>query len=185
MEITVNIRDVAPIQLGESTVLRADISSATPIDAFAWSPDDFLQCVLNNCQEVSVMPSSDQVYQVQVTDVNGCIAVDDVLVEVQSTRNIYVPNTFSPNASFTGNAFYSVRPGAGVQVINYIRIFDRWGNMVYETENEAPSPSTGNGFWDGTYNGQDMQSGVYVVVVQVTYIDNETETRASSLTLIR
>ena len=57
-------------------------------------------------------------------------------------------------------------------------VFDRWGEKVFETTD----PNKG---WDGTYNGKDLNPGVYTWVVSLNYSDKETLTKSGTITLVR
>jgi len=75
--------------------------------------------------------------------------------------------------------------GAGVQIIDFFRIYDRWGNLVYLEENMAPQVN-GAGNWDGSFNGQDLDPGVFVYVIQLRFDgENEPTIRKGDITLIR
>ena len=44
-----------------------------------------------------VFPFEDVQYQLTVSDPNGCLAFDDIFVNVDANRNVYIPNAFSPD----------------------------------------------------------------------------------------
>ena len=172
------------IELGGTATLDVSINGPSPVATIDWTPPNFVTCLNNNCQQVEVNPFGSQLFEVMVTDVNGCVALDDILVSVQTTRDVYMPNAFSPNAAITDNAFYSVFAGSGVAVINSMRIFDRWGNMLHEELN-LPPDLLGSGRWDGTFRNKNVDAGVYVCVIEVTFIDGISEIRKQDITLLR
>lgn len=68
---------------------------------------------------------------------------------------IFVPNVFSPNDDGVNDRF-QVR---GTEPFEYeLRIYDRWGNLVFDA-NEIDA------FWDGTFNGKPLNSGVFVYYI--------------------
>jgi len=74
-----------------------------------------------------------------------------------------MPNTFSPNNDGSNDAFYP--RGKGLYSIKTLRIFNRWGEIVFEKKDfPVNSPSSG---WDGTYKGKKPQPDVYVYQVEV------------------
>lgn len=87
--------------------------------------------------------------------------------------SIYLPNVFSPNGDNI-NDYFEVYAGSNSYQNIEMKIFDRWGNLVFEGEK-----------WDGTYNNQEMSTGVYVYLVRLTSHDGNTTTLSNSLTLIR
>ena len=63
----------------------------------------------------------------------------------------------------------------------YGEIFDRWGNLVFAS---SVIPFE----WEGTFNGEPMNPGVYVYMLRVTYLDNgETQIKnfSGDVTLVR
>ncbi len=98
-----------------------------------------------------VFNSVPALYTWTVTDINGCQASASILVDVDYQRDVYIPNVFSPNGDGRNDEF-RIFTGLGVVSINYIRIYDRWGNLVHEEGPQMPSP-TGAGNWDGSFKG--------------------------------
>lgn len=75
-------------------------------------------------------------------------------VLASKTDFIYIPNAMTPNGDGK-NDFFSVYYNEN-KLLNFdFYIFDRWGNMVYETHHA-------NFSWDGTYKGQPLPDGAYV-----------------------
>ena len=102
-------------------------------------------------------------YFVQTT--NGCITYDSVLIQVIyvpcSDSVIFHPLAFTPNNDGVNDMLrlYSRRPA----FVKLWRIYDRWGNMLYEARNfwVAWDKMTIEG-WDGTYKGKPLRPDVYV-----------------------
>ncbi|MBS1917475.1 MAG: gliding motility-associated C-terminal domain-containing protein [Bacteroidetes bacterium] len=62
------------------------------------------------------------------------------------------------------NDVFYVR-GKGLSTVQSMRIFNRWGQMIFEKRNFAPNdPSAG---WDGTFGGKKMPVDVYVYTIEV------------------
>ena len=78
-----------------------------------------------------------------------------------------IPNVISPNAS-ENNVFYVQLETNNPEVdyaIELMEIFDRYGNLVYQAE-QLPLNDPTKG-WDGTYDGDLVESGVYSYSVQI------------------
>lgn len=76
----------------------------------------------------------------------------------------FVPNVFSPNRDGINDELSFFFKGQ----FNYsgvLRIFDRWGSLVYEINVDQ---DTLNPQWDGTFNGKPLASGVYIWAYQYT-----------------
>ena len=96
-------------------------------------------------------------------------------------RRIFVPTGFSPNGD-SANDRLLVHGQPSARILDF-RLFDRWGELVYETGNFTPNdPDIG---WDGTFRGQEMDPGVYVWILEVEYMDGVTEILRGNTTLIR
>jgi gliding motility-associated-like protein len=172
------------IDLGEeSGMVNVNINADNPINGILWSPIDSLECVTPDCQVVTFSPSQDMTYTVTVVDDQGCIGMDELLVRVNTTRRVVFPNIFSPNNDGANDRF-QIGVGNGVQNVNYLRIYNRWGNLMYQEDDFLPQ-STNIGGWDGTYKGSDVGNGVYVVIAQVLFTDGTIINYEKSLTLVR
>jgi len=102
---------------------------------------------------------------------------------VDRRRQIYVANVFSPNEDGNNDILgVSAKPGAVTNIL-YFRIYDRWGNEVYELQNFLPNnPTIG---WDGTFNGEPMNPGVFVWSAEIEFIDGERILYKGDVTVVR
>ncbi|MEZ4773458.1 MAG: gliding motility-associated C-terminal domain-containing protein [Bacteroidia bacterium] len=89
---------------------------------------------------------------------------------------IYVPNAFTPNGDGHNDNFFPV--GIGVVRMN-MDIYDRWGHHLVTLYNMSE-------YWNGrNKNGNAVQEGVYVWVIDATINDGTRVQRAGTVTLIR
>ena len=72
-----------------------------------------------------------------------------------------LPNTFTPNGDGQNDLFTPILPYFFIDHIN-IRIFNRWGVLVYETSDPMIN-------WDGRnmQNGKEVEEGTYHYVCEV------------------
>ncbi len=136
----------------------------------------------------TVHPDVTTTYHVYVTDGHGCVDSSDVTIHVlcNSSNAIYVPNAFTPEtpgAQGGHNDRFYVQ-GKGVKEINYFRIYDRWGGIVYSAEHiQINDPSVG---WDGTStNGKPLSSDVFMYQMQVQCSEGTVFPLTGTFTLIR
>jgi len=171
---------------GDASINAGVIGGADPL-TYAWNSESPFDCVDADCSMIDIVATTFANYQVLVIDDNGCEATDDINVEVKTERNVYIPNTFSPSAP-APNDRLMLLTGLGVEMLNYFRIYDRWGNLMYEVEN-VPAPTTIDMGWDGRKGdsaNSEVESGVYVYVAEVQFLDNaNTIVYSGSITLIR
>jgi len=106
---------------------------------------------------------------VEVQDKYSCVSKGDVTVQVVcDNQNFFVPNTFSPNGDGSNDVFYP--RGTGLFRIKALRIFNRWGEVVFEKREFQPNdPSSG---WNGMYKGQKATTDVYVYQIEI-YCNND------------
>jgi len=84
----------------------------------------------------------------------GCNVVDTVEVKFDKTA-FYVPNAFDPNW-INGNDCFRVLFPVATKVEKFqLMIFDRWGNLMWETKDSEDC-------WNGTFNNGSLEQGVYV-----------------------
>lgn len=112
-----------------------------------------------------------------VVDSAGCrnVVTKNSFVEVTRFVNVIVPNAFSPNGDGI-NDYFNVQ----YRLIRTfeIKIFDRWGNQVYQSQDV-------NFRWDGTVGGNPAPEGTYVYIVTGTTTTQDPVEVGGSFTLIR
>jgi len=180
--VEVNLPAEIEVQLGDSIRLRPDVFSVVPIDTstILWMPNDFLS-ITNELNPI-VKPIDSRRYTLTLADLNGCTGEATVLIDVDKKRNVYIPNVIAPNS--VQNSQFQVFTGLGVRRMNFMRIYDRWGELVYEL-GESSTSIGGIGSWDGTLNGKPLPSGVYVYIVEMEFIDEAKLLYRGDVTVIR
>ncbi|MEM8583890.1 MAG: PKD domain-containing protein [Bacteroidota bacterium] len=169
------------IVFGDSVLLEANVQGGVGALSYFWqgSYSGTLSC--DTCPSVIVSPEFEIDYELLALDENGCEAEDRIRVRVQKIKVVEVPTGFTPNGDNRNDRLLvHGRPGTRV---NMFRIFDRWGEVVFE-DGDFEVNDTNRG-WDGTYRGQDMNGDVFVWQVEVTYEDDTIELLEGQTTLIR
>lgn len=120
------------------------------------------------------VPGSYEVTHV-VNDQYGCMDTARREITIDPPFEVYVPNAFTPDGDGLNDVF---RPeGDGMKTL-HLQIFDRWGEMVFESKELEKG-------WDGTINGDPAPAGVYVYKCTVTGMNGEKKSVQGHLTLIR
>jgi gliding motility-associated-like protein len=105
----------------------------------------------------------------------GCINEVIRNLEVKEEYAFYFPNTFTPNGDGKNDHFR----GEGVGIANYLlMIFDRWGNLLYQTNNQ-------NEAWDGNYNDLPASQGIYGFLAEMKDIHGKQHRLKGVVNLIR
>lgn len=178
IEPILEIQNYHKIDLGDSLELQLITNISQP--NIVWQPSIYLNC--DTCLSVISNPFQSITYEIVASDINGCITKNTVEIEVDQTLDVFIPNAFSPNDDGF-NDFFTIFSGASISKINYLKIFDRWGELVYEEENFLPNTLSKG--WDGRFKNKKMLDGVYVYVVEVERIDGSTHSLSGELSLIR
>lgn len=77
-----------------------------------------------------------------------------------------IPNAFSPNGDGE-NDFFKIYFGNVQCKIDYLQIYSRWGELVFDSNRD-------NTFeWDGRYKGQICAEGIYVYIIKGEGIDDK------------
>ena len=131
---------------------------------------------------ITVKPRETTTYRVEVRNQGGCKASDQLTVNVICNgANIFIPNTFSPNADGTNDLFYP--RGSGVFSIKTLKVFTRWGEVIFEKNNFNPNDVSKA--WDGTFKGRQLNPDVYVYIVEVLCDNNTVLSFKGNVALIK
>lgn len=116
----------------------------------------------------------DGIYYVKADNNDGCTSVTPVTVEV-IVPDMTIPNAFTPNGDGINDVF-TIRIDRRIH-INYFRIYDRWGRLVFETPDINRS-------WTG-FKGNSMASvGTYYWILEFGD-DLKKYTRSGYVSVIR
>jgi gliding motility-associated-like protein len=129
-----------------------------------------------------VVTDTSGTYKVQVSNECG-VQWDSIQVSFHECDKIYVPNAFSPNED-NRNDIFQVYPVSFVQKVDYFKIFQRTGNLIFTAMDFNPEDAEANG-WNGTFGGRMMPPEVYVYVLQFTSKDGKVWVQSGDVTLMR
>jgi gliding motility-associated-like protein len=162
---------------GPNTSFFSDITLTDTSFSYHWFPFEFLSD--SDKLYPVANPPYDYTYYLTVIENNDkfkCQSMDTVVVHI-NCADIVLPNVFSPNsANSATNRFYILNHE--LIKLNYFRVYDRWGALVFETTN----PTIG---WDGTYNGQPAPVDVYVWEADAFCTSGKEITKRGNVTLLR
>jgi len=118
----------------------------------------------------------EQLYSIEIKTNTGCITIDTQMVKIIKNVDIYVPTAFSPNGDGKNE---TLRPTLmGVKELQYFRIYNRWGQLMFETKTKWDG-------WDGKLNGKQQGTGVMVWEAQALGVDGRTYTQRGTSVLVR
>jgi gliding motility-associated-like protein len=159
------------INLGDTVTLDGSVKG-TSVD-FYWSPSAFI----NDIHSITpkVYPPEDGLYTLTASSNLGC-GTSASLTKVRVFRDIYVPNAFTPNGDGKNDRFHVLAAD------NYkefkLRIYNRWGQLVYETNDI-------NKGWNGRFGEQPQPSDVYIYYLQIRTASNKEISKKGTFALLR
>lgn len=166
----VQTSEAQTINQGDTAFLHA-----TGADVYSWSPAITLSDA--NSSDPLAFPLITTSYIVTGSLENGCSISDTTIVYVTHDHYLYIPNAFSPNGDGVNDRFAFFTKG--IRDILYVRVYNRWGEKVFESEDWDLSA------WDGTYRGKAAPVGVYVYVIQAETFDNDVLQETGNISLLR
>jgi len=161
--------DSVRIYPGETYVMNPETNGTN----FQWYPTYGLDN--SNQSNATASPAMTTKYYLTTSTEWGCASVDSITIIVDPNSLISVPNAFTPGALSNTEFKIILR---GMATLNYLRIFNRWGEMIFETKDI-------NEGWDGKYKAEPQPFGVYVYLLEATTSQGTVFSRQGNITLIR
>jgi gliding motility-associated-like protein len=161
---------------GSSTILGGPGTTLGPQYTYRWFPTFFITGNTDSAI-TTARPNFDITYYLEVTNTDGCRAIDSVIVSV-SCDNVNLPNAFVPGSSNPKVATFGIE-NLQISQLNHFRIYDRWGKLVFNAANE-------NDRWNGMVDGREAPIGAYVW--DIDFFCNKggnRQRRSGTVTLIR
>ncbi len=165
------------LELGQS--YEIDVNTNVPgVPEVEWIPSETLSC--DDCLEPIASPTETTTYLITVTDPFGCVDTASItinIIVVCNEERLLIPNVFTPNGDGVNDHFEIVNKDGAEEITSFL-IFDRWGELVFE--------STGrDARWDGTFKGKDMPTDVFVYLIEFLCPNGERGQASGDITLIR
>jgi gliding motility-associated-like protein len=179
LQVTVTTEPLPSVNAGEDAlVINGSSYSMTAMASegiYQWLPVEGLSC--SDCLNPVASPAQTTTYTLTVTSSPGCSASDEVTLTLNcGTEVIFVPSAFTPNKNGQNDVLY-LRTIGSVN-LNFFRVYDRWGKVIFETGDPA------NG-WDGTYKGKAMMPGVYLFEWEAMCSGGDLLKKQGNVTLLR
>jgi gliding motility-associated-like protein len=167
----------AEVVLEETTLQLLATSNQSGAVSYEWSPESGLSCY--DCSDPEFIGDVSQSYLVKVKATpNGCEGTATVEVTVLPKKNVFIPNAFTPDGDGINDEWQIFGLSDIAQSVE-AKIFNRWGEVIFETHDLA-------GKWDGTYHGKNVEPGVYVYWVSVSWRINRKDSHfKGSVTVLR
>jgi gliding motility-associated-like protein len=162
--------------IGDSIQLSPQLNF-TPAN-IQWTPASAVSCA--NCLSVFSRISKTTRVQFLAKDNKECGVQQEVVLLVNPNRRVFMPNSFSPNGDNVNDVF-TFFGDANLQSIMSLKIYDRWGEMVFSGDNLKPNTEG----WDGRLRGVDLSPAVFVYWARLRFKDGEEVDYRGDVTLIK
>lgn len=168
------------LYVGDTIALAAAVSPTGADYTYRWTPARGLSCT--DCPAPLAFPTETTLYTLEVRNAKGCKESDQIRLFVKPDRAIYFPTGFSPNGDQI-NDVWMIYGGLGVELVEELHIFNRWGESVYDIfDFQTDNPVYG---WDGRQRGQPAPPAVYAFYALVRYKDGKRIVHKGEITLLR
>lgn len=144
--------------------------------SYQWQPSINLSNA--SIRTPDITPKQIQEYLVSIVNASGCITTDTLLIRTFEDKNIYVAEGFTPNFDGKNDRLYPI--AVGISNFHFIKIYNRWGNLVFQTNSLQPHDG-----WDGTYLGKTLSSDSFTWVAEGIDSDGNIFRKTGTSILIR
>jgi gliding motility-associated-like protein len=172
-KIVLRLASDTAVVLGQPLLLNAEGAIR-----YLWTPTTgFLSG--SDGSPVTIIPDGIDSIRYKVYGFNeiDCVDSTTILVRVFKTSpSIFIPSGFTPNGDGKNDVFRPI--AAGIAKIEYFRVFNRWGQLVFSTS------INGQG-WDGRIGGKEQSTNTYVWIVKAIDYLGRPYFRKGTVTLIR
>lgn len=174
--MTVHPSPVAQFTYGPqpTTLLNPEIcfndQSSADVVSWYWDFDDPSDGTGSNAQHPCHSYSDTGRFCAELTVYNqyGCASTTENCLDIEPYFSIYVPNAFTPDHDGLNDVFYPVITNA-VEQDYLFQIFDRWGNLIFETTSLYQP-------WDGRAKGGDQLAQIDTYIWKIMVNDNMGQT---------
>jgi gliding motility-associated-like protein len=170
--------DTNRVNVGEPLFLDAFIPGTNVSNfSFEWLENNMDP--VGNTQQITLTPvtlDSSITYIVTAVSPAGCIQTESITFTIVQP-NIKVPNAFTPNGDGANDSF-GLAIVEGIASVEKMEVYSRWGQKVF-------SSSDPNARWDGTIDGKDAPSDVYIFVIYYRGGDGALKLEKGDVTLLR
>lgn len=185
-ELIVNAGPDESVALGEAVNIDATVTPNQGNIEITWTRENGANCEdafsCLECLDPEIIAPGTSEYRISIVDEMGCMAEDNIVINVSLERPIFTPNII--DLSSVDNAEFIVTTNeAGVRIEDF-SVYDRWGNRMFSRQG-IPATDNSNFAWNGKFKDTEVNPGVYVWVANILYIDKQTIKHTGSVTVIK
>ncbi|MEA3426893.1 MAG: gliding motility-associated C-terminal domain-containing protein, partial [Bacteroidota bacterium] len=168
-KIRITVGNPTRIHIGNDTTVVAGGSyqllakpEVQDIRKWYWSGAADFSC--KTCPDPTVKVTNDASIYCLAINAYGCTSTDTLSIKTFCpSTDVFIPNAFSPDGDGINDVL--MVQGKGIKMIKSFRIFNRWGEVVFEKTNFLPGDPAYA--WDGKIRGNPAPPDVFVYVCEV------------------
>ena len=174
--------DAGPdLVLRPGDAVRIQAAASGPVLSWTWQSAVVLDCY--TCPDPLILQPANAALILLATDAAGCTARDTVRLSYRDTLDLFVPNAFAPGRDDSDNALLRVAPGPGNWQVTEFSVYDRWGNLLFQSQTPVQHPATLE--WDGRVRGRLLTPGVYLWMATLQVPGRAVQQRTGDVAVVR
>ncbi len=178
-KVVINIAPQTVIDAGEDVTIYPgeshQIYTKGNASLFSWFPPYALDNT--TVSDPVATPAVSTMYFVTGQTENGCESKDSIYIRVSPETLLDLPNAFTPGSGTSINDLLKIKK-RGIATLNYFRIFNRWGELIWQTTDIEEG-------WNGRYKGEPQPMGAYVFMIEAKTSTGRIFNKQGTVTLIR
>ena len=167
-QIKITVGNPTPFTIGADTTILSGVpvqlhalSALQNIIKWQWKGNATFSCL--SCPSPTAKVIFDECLNCTATNIYGCTSTDTVCIKTFCPEaEVFIPNAFSPDGDGINDILFV--QGRGLKLIKSFRIYNRWGEMVFEKTNFTPGDKQYG--WDGRIHGKPATPDVFVYVCE-------------------
>jgi gliding motility-associated-like protein len=187
-DLTVTLLDLTMprdtfVGLGDSIRLTGFTQATMPLQ-WKWTPKELVNC--DTCFSTWARPLSATAFRLVVFDtLSKCRKEGTVVIRPKIDCNVFVPNAFTPNGDGVNDKLNIYLDSKCVKKVNRYAIFNRWGDLITESQAVSPDFPKEWELWNGLIADKVAPNEVYVYVIEIEYINGQTHIVSGDAALIK
>lgn len=166
------------LEVRPGTVVQLQAQTVGTVVRYQWLPKE----IDTGAPQTEFPAETNLDIRLIVEDERGCLMSDGFPLTIV-LGDIYAPNAFSPDGDGRNDTFMLYSDNGSGEVIEYLRLFDRYGGLLYEAKDILPNDEPSG--WDGSFRGQPLNTGVYVYQAVVRFGNGMRKEYAGEVVLVR
>lgn len=180
--IGVELGDDKFVDYGSTLTLFPSLGGNQVNVQYFWTSADVSIFDCTNCENPTLRDITKPMeVHLKVVNEAKCEATDVLKIWLNEDVSVSVPTGFTPNGDGANDVL--VVYGKENVIVNSFQVYSRWGELMFSNRNFSTNDDSEG--WDGSWNGELVNPGVYVWTAEVQYENGRIEKLNGNTNLIR